>query len=240
MKANRKSRSQATASPVVEQASAETATGGRDSPFPGSAAYWEQRYANGGNSGDGSRGLNAEFKASVLNKLVADQGIESVIEFGCGDGEQLTLAEYPRYLGFDVAPTTLRRNIAKFADDPSKSFALYDSECFSDPAGLVTADLVISLDVIYHLTEDNVYDQHLKHVFGAARKHVALFTSDADDPSMQGRFAAHLRHHPVPRDVKERFPDWRLRERIEHPRPWRTEGSSGSIADFYIYERADA
>jgi hypothetical protein len=236
MKANRKSRSQASASPVVEPAGADAA---RNKPFPGTAAYWEQRYASGGNSGDGSRGEHAEFKAGVLNGLVAEQGIESVIEFGCGDGAQLSLAEYPRYLGFDVAPTTVRRNIARFAGDPTKSFALYDSESFSDRAGLITADLAISLDVIYHLVEDNVYDLHLQHVFGAARRYVALYTSDADDPSMTGRFAAHLRHHPVPRDVKERFPQWRLRERIANPRPWREEGSSGSIADFYIYERAE-
>jgi hypothetical protein len=207
--------------------------------FSGSARYWEQRYARGGNSGAGSRGTHAEFKAEVLNKFVAEQGIDAVIEFGCGDGEQLALASYPRYLGFDVAPTQLRRTMAKFADDPSKSFALYEPECFSDRAGLITADLVLSLDVIYHLVEDEIYDLHLKHVFGASRGLVVLFTSDADDPSLQGTFAPHVRHRPVVRDVEERFPQWRLRERIENPRAYRREGPSGSVADFYIYERAD-
>jgi SAM-dependent methyltransferase len=205
-----------------------------------SAEYWEQRYARGGNSGAGSRGSHAEFKASVLNKLVAEQGIDSVIEFGCGDGEQLALAEYPRYLGFDVSPTTLSHTMAKFAEDPTKSFALYDPERYSDRAGMITADLVLSLDVIFHLTEDDVYELHLEHVFGAARRHVVLYTSDADDPDLTGEFAPHMRQHPVLRDVAKHYPEWRLRERIENPRPWTPEDQDGSISDFYIYERAES
>jgi SAM-dependent methyltransferase len=210
------------------------------SEFVGSAAYWERRYAKGGNSGAGSRGTHAEFKAAVLNKFVAEQDIESVIEFGCGDGEQLALAEYPRYLGFDVSPTTLSNTMAKFAEDASKSFALYDPERFSDRAGFVTADLVLSLDVIFHLTEVEVYERHLEHVFGAARRHVVLYTSDADDPGMDGVFAPHIRHHPVLRDVEQHYPEWRLTDRIENPHPWSTEDQDGSISDFFIYERTTA
>lgn len=205
--------------------------------LPGSAAYWERRYAKGGNSGAGSRGEHAQFKAEVLNRFVASQGIDSVIEFGCGDGEQLSLAEYPRYLGFDVSPTQLSRTMARFAEDASKSFALYDPIRYSDRAGIITADLALSLDVIFHLTEDEVYQRHLEHVFGAARRFVALYTSDADDPELTGEFAPHMRNHPVLRDVAKHFPEWRLRERIENPHPWSREDTDGSISDFFIYER---
>jgi hypothetical protein len=218
-------------------APAQTADAAHGSRFPGSAKYWEQRYARGGNSGAGSRGAHAEFKAEVLNGFVAEHGIETVIEFGCGDGDQLGLARYPRYLGFDVAPTQLRRTMARFAGDPSKSFALYDPECFADPSGLITADLVMSLDVIYHLIEDSVYDLHLRHVFGAAQRHVVLFTSDVNGSSLSGDFAPHVRHRPVLRDVAERFPEWRLQRRIDNPRAWRRVGDSGSVADFFIYGR---
>jgi SAM-dependent methyltransferase len=233
-------RSRVRAIPVMGPALARTARAVRSRRFPGSARYWERRYARGGDSGEGSRGAHAEFKAEVLNRLVAEHRMESVVEFGCGDGQQLALAAYPRYLGFDVSPTTLRRTIARFADDPSKSFALYDPECFADRAGLVTADLSVSLDVIYHLVEDRVYELHLKHVFAAARRRVALFTSDADDPSLSGTFAPHVRHRPVVRDIAARFPEWRLRERIENPHD-RCEGTcSGTFAGFFIYERTDA
>ncbi len=57
-------------------------------PFPGSQDYWVKRYAKGGNSGPGSYSELAKFKASVLNAFVREHGIQSVIEFGCGDGNQ--------------------------------------------------------------------------------------------------------------------------------------------------------
>ena len=34
--------------------------------FPGSQNYWRKRYAMGGNSGKGSYGKSAEFKAEIL------------------------------------------------------------------------------------------------------------------------------------------------------------------------------
>ncbi|WP_205328444.1 class I SAM-dependent methyltransferase [Glycomyces sp. YM15] len=173
----------------------------------------------------------------MLNKFVADEGIDTVIEFGCGDGEQLALAAYPRYLGLDVSPTMLSQTMARFAEDATKSFALYDPARYSDRAGIITADLVLSLDVIFHLTEDDVYDLHLEHVFGAARNHVVLYTSDADDPGLSVEWAPHVRHHPVVRDVEKHFPEWRLSERIPNPRPWTAEDPEGSMSDFFIYER---
>jgi len=67
--------------------------------FTSSEDYWEQRYAEGGDSGVGSYGKFREFQASFLNDFVARNGIRTVIELGCGDGSQLELAEYPTYTG---------------------------------------------------------------------------------------------------------------------------------------------
>lgn len=75
--------------------------------FPGSSWYWEERYRQGGTSGSGSFGRLAEFKAETLNGYVARMAIQSVIEFGCGDGAQLDLARYPRYVGVDVAESSI-------------------------------------------------------------------------------------------------------------------------------------
>ena len=54
-----------------------------------SSKYWENRYKAGGNSGSGSYSNLAIFKAEIINSFVKDNKIESVIEFGCGDGQQL-------------------------------------------------------------------------------------------------------------------------------------------------------
>src|SRR5580704_5652224 len=71
--------------------------------FQSSDQYWNDRYRNGGNSGPGSYNRLAYFKAEVLNQFIRDRGVEKVIEFGCGDGAQLRLAEYPSYIGVDVS-----------------------------------------------------------------------------------------------------------------------------------------
>src|SRR5690349_10767553 len=57
--------------------------------------YWESRYARGGNSGPGSYGRLAAWKAEFLNDFVRDNEVKSVVELGCGDGNQLRLMRYP-------------------------------------------------------------------------------------------------------------------------------------------------
>ena len=89
--------------------------------FPGSAEYWEKRYASGGSSGKGSYGRLSEFKAEVINNFVSKHGVESVIEFGCGDGNQLKLAKYPAYVGLDVSEKAVALCKEKFNNDISKS-----------------------------------------------------------------------------------------------------------------------
>src|ERR1035438_9808248 len=75
--------------------------------FNTSGAYWELRYRTGGNSGPGSYGRLAHFKADTLNGFVDQHKIASVIEWGSGDGSQLQLANYPAYTGVDVSKTAV-------------------------------------------------------------------------------------------------------------------------------------
>jgi hypothetical protein len=89
--------------------------------FEQSSQYWNDRYAGGGNSGAGSYGRLAHFKAEVINKFVAAHGIRTVIEFGSGDGAQLELAHYPRYTGIDVSERAVALCRRKFNRDPNNS-----------------------------------------------------------------------------------------------------------------------
>jgi SAM-dependent methyltransferase len=226
--------------PVAGPALAQLSRFARRHTFAGSGRYWERHYVQGGTSGEGSAGARARFKAEVLNAFVARNGVSSVVEFGCGDGQQLALATYPAYLGVDVSATVLRRTAERFAGDPTKSFLCYDPTSFTDPARFLSADAAISLDVIYHLVEDEVYFDHLRHVFGAARRFVVLFTSDLDTLGARERTAPHVRHRPVVRDVARLLPGWRLRERIPNRYPYRGPDTETSFADFFIYEPGSA
>ncbi|MCC6608063.1 MAG: class I SAM-dependent methyltransferase [Burkholderiales bacterium] len=198
--------------------------------FRGSRSYWKERYATGGSSGVGSYGKFAEFKAEVINAFVAQRCVRSVIEFGCGDGNQLTLGQYPEYFGLDVSEVAVELCRRRFASDPSKRFAL-----MSDYGGK-PADLALSLDVIYHLVEDDVFEAYMRMLFAAAARYVIVYSSDSEESA--ARVAAHVRHRNFSRWVARNLPAWRLLERIPNRYPYRGDYREGSFSDFFIYGKA--
>lgn len=193
--------------------------------FAGSAGYWEERYAGGGDSGRGSYGKDAAFKAGVLNRFVTERGVRSVIEFGCGDGNQLSLARYPRYLGLDVSPHAVDLCRERFSGDDTKEFSVlgdYSAE---------TADLALSLDVIYHLVEDDVFDAHMRAVFAAGERFVIVFSTNMDDRRSLDR--THVRHRTFTEWVSSHASGWQLTEHLTPPRARNSRRS----ASFYIFVR---
>lgn len=192
--------------------------------YPGSHRYWERRYAQGGDSGAGSSGVLAAYKASILNAFVQTHNIRSVVELGCGDGQQLRLAEYPAYTGLDIAASAVECCRALFAGDRSKKIVHYNPLQF-DPADF-QADMAISLEVIFHLTEENLYRLYLQHLFALSRRWVLVFSSDEADDT--GGVFPHFRPRQFSVDVPK---GWVLRERIPNPHRDR------SVSDFFVFER---
>src|SRR5262249_17014059 len=150
----------------------------RRTRFPGSKLYWERRYDQGGSSGAGSYGRLALYKAEYLNDFVAKMHIQSVIEYGCGDGHQLSLMQYPSYIGLDVSASSIFRCVEVFSPDMTKSFLLYNSKAFMDNLNICNADMSLSLDVIYHLVEDETYDLYMRHLFSSSRRFVVIYSSN--------------------------------------------------------------
>jgi SAM-dependent methyltransferase len=195
--------------------------------FGHSAHYWELHYERGGTSGGGSYGDLGRGKAEYLNKFVRENELRSVIEFGCGDGQQLSLAEYPRYVGLDVSRTAIGLCMRRFANDPTKSFFLYSGDYFADRAGLLAADLVISLDVVYHLVEDRVFETYMRHLFTAGRRFVVVYSTNSD----LGFTAPHVRHRHFTPWATDHFPQWRLVDVSPGP------SSEIGRPDFFVFER---
>lgn len=195
--------------------------------FRSSGSYWERRYRAGLTSGLGSYGDLARFKAEILNGFVRSRGVRSVIEFGCGDGNQLGLADYPSYLGLDVSAKAIDLCHARFAGDRTKSFLWHDPRRMVNLQNFVTADLTLSLDVIYHLVEDAAYLSYLDNLFSTARRFVILYSSDGDDASS----VAHVRHRRFTIDVERAYPEFRLTDRIENRYP------EQSFCSFFFYEK---
>ncbi len=159
---------------------------------------------------------------------MADQSVSSVLEFGCGDGQQLARALYPRYTGLDVAPTAISLCANRFRRDPSKSFFLYEPHFFVNHGALV-AELVISLDVVLHLVEDELFDLHLGHVFSAATRFVGIYNREADPAH---RVSPHNRPRRTIPWIESNARDWQLIEVVKNPT---SNGDAG--AQFFFYGR---
>ena len=122
-----------------------------------------------------------------------------------------------------MSPTAIQLSRDRFALDKTKTF-----ELLADDMVYPAWDLVLSLDVIYHLTEDHVYLRHLARVFGAAMRWVILYTSDRDHDPFPAN-APHVHHRWVTKNVAELFPEWKLTEMVKNPNP-ALDG-----ADFFVY-----
>ena len=197
--------------------------------FTHSQEYWEARYASGGHSGAGSYKKFAQFKADILNRFVSEYAIDTVIELGCGDGNQLLLARYPQYLGIDVSPTAIALCRRLFAEDKAKDFRLLSDYAYE------TAELSLSLDVIYHLVEDEVFAEYMHTLFSAAERYVIIYGSNFDDPEQ--RAGPHVRHRKFSGWVASNLPRWTLCQHIPNKYPYRGNYRKGSFADFYVYRK---
>ena len=194
-------------------------------PFPGSSDYWEKWYLNSGNSGDGSYGRLAIFKAEIINEFVKNNNIDTVIELGCGDGNQLKLAKYKEYKGIDISKTAILNCRQLFKNDPSKNFYL-DSEYKEGKS-----KLSISLDVIYHLVEDEIFEKYMRKLFESSSKYVLIYSSNYNSQQIN-----HVRHRNFEDWININIPNAKQIYFIKNKFPYEEDILNGSVSDFYIYE----
>jgi SAM-dependent methyltransferase len=199
----------------------------RGARFRNSIDYWDQRYRKGGDSGAGSYNRLAEFKANFLNTFVEQHHISSVIEHGSGDGAQLKLARYPNYTGVDISPKAVEICRTLFANDPTKRFF----EASLLPAGII-ADLALSLDVIYHLVEDHVFDAYMQKLFASASRFVIVYSSNMD----QDWPYKHVHHRKFTDWVARNQPAWSLLSKTPNAYPYDPANpAETSFANFYVF-----
>lgn len=205
--------------------------------FSNSADYWEKRYEKGGTSGSGSYNRLADFKNRILNNFVSEMGIKTVIEWGCGDGNQLKNAKYPQYVGLDVAPKAVELCKKIFSNDSTKKFYTTQEWLLMNNSGgdfREKFDCAMSIDVIFHLVEDEVYTQYLKNLFDSSNKFVVIYSNDIEEPYVGG----HERHREFSKYVSAHFPDWKLTKKVLNEYPYDPQyPDSTSFSDFYFYEK---
>lgn len=198
-----------------------------------STEYWKKRYESGGNSGAGSYNRLAVFKADIINDFVKEHHINKIIEWGCGDGNQLKLAQYPKYIGIDVSPRAVSMCRSIFKTDSMKKF--YCSTTEKIPSNVIcgSADLAMSLDVIYHLVEDNIFEKYMEQLFLSSKKYVCIYSCDFDK-----KHAQHVRCRKFTDYIEKNMPDWKLIKKVPNQYPYDTKDKNNtSWSDFYFYEK---
>jgi SAM-dependent methyltransferase len=194
-----------------------------------SARYWKNRYRTGGNSGSGSYGELAKFKANSFNDFVKNHQIQSCIEYGCGDGNQLSLMRIDKYLGLDLSPEVIQAISSKFRDN-NKSFEVYDPDHFKlSPE--YQADISLSMDVILHLIEDERYEKYMRNLFDSGIRFVGIFNTATD--RQPEKMAVHNRFRDHTMWVQERAPEFQLVSTDFTPIEVGYPGNTG----FYFYQR---
>lgn len=185
--------------------------------------YWDNRYKHGGNSGAGSYGKLANFKAKIINTFVSENNIDTMIDYGVGDGNQLRMFNIKNYIGIDVSPYIINKCKRIFKNDQSKKFYI-DSEY--DMNG--STDLVISCDVLYHLINEDIYEKYMKNMFTIIPcKYVIIYAANVDKTG-----AIHVKKRKFTEYIENNFPTWELIKKIDNP----YKGKS-SESDFFIYKK---
>ena len=193
--------------------------------YRSAAAYWESRYQQRGTSGIGSYGSLASYKATILNRFVAENNISSVLELGCGDGNQLKQFEFPSYVGLDVSVTAIEKCMHIFKSDATKNFFIYEPGKFAANSKTFKAELTLSLDVVYHLLEDDVFETYMRHLFSSSTQFVVIYAWD-----VEGHQKLHIRHRKFTNWIKSNLVNWDLIQTIKNE-------NNFDACDFFIYEK---
>jgi len=192
-----------------------------------SAVFWDRHYRIGGSSGPGSIGELRTYKAMFVNEFVVRYDIQRIVEFGCGNGDQLQEARYPEYVGLDVSEAIVKQVSSRYEDDKSKSFFVYRPNGFLDNLGLFRAQLTLSMDVIFHLVEEDNYRKYLGHLFSASTRWVIIYSSNINQSSTDVPYTRHRRFT----DDVEQVGGWHLVLVEDNPLSHLTR------SQFFVFER---
>ncbi|MCW5805121.1 MAG: class I SAM-dependent methyltransferase [Deltaproteobacteria bacterium] len=149
------------------------------------ASIYEDRTWGANGDGRGTSGTGSTLGATVvyrayLQQFMAEHGIKSVVDAGCGDWEFSSALDWTGidYRGFDIVPAIVARNTERHG---KANIHFRVGNIITDD--LPPADLLISKDVLQHLPNKDVVAFLGKQL--PKYKHV-LLTNGVDAHSLSG------------------------------------------------------
>lgn len=131
--------------------------------------YWDRRYQIG-DSGPGSYGDQMMKKLNYLGNL----DFNSITDIGCGDfnvGSNLLKIHKADYHGFDISEVVVKRNRLLW---PQYRFDVIGEE-------VPPADLVMCLDVLFHIYDPEDVEKTLGKLEKAWTKYLAITAYERDE-----------------------------------------------------------
>lgn len=194
-----------------------------------SKQYWIERYNKGGGPSGGSEGELAKFKADFINDFVRENDIKTMFDLGCGDGNQAMLFDVKYYFGFEISPIAISKCRKKCCCRDMWFYTLDEIQTLC-----VRPQLTISMEVIVHLFEEMVFEDHMNLLFNLTTDYVIIYAPNDDiNPKGDGR----IKHRIFTEWVKAHKKEFSLRQVIKNIYPWNPEKRTGSTSDFYIFKR---
>ena len=186
--------------------------------------YWENRYKSGLTSGNGSYGFLADYKAEIINSFIEDNNINSLLEYGCGDGNQLSKIKCKKIIGVDVSNTAIEKCKILI---PKGIFQTISN----DLKNLEETDLLLSLDVIYHLIDDEIYNKYIKNIVNYGSKFLIIYAANFED---DGTFAKHVKPRKFTNDQELNSKYELIKfEKNKYPS---LNHNQGSFSDWFFYK----
>lgn len=163
--------------------------------------FWNARYARDMDkgSGPGSRGPILEAKRDLIVERIAEHGISSVIDLGCGDIEILRGLEIPDYRGVDIAEVVVARNRGLRPD--------WRFDCGEIGAVAVDRryDMTLCLDVLIHQKARADYDAILAKIAEIASPVIVISGYERPPEGWNVFF-----HEPLSASLARALPDRRV------------------------------
>ena len=140
---------------------------------------------------------NNTYKAKIINGFINKNQIQSIIDLGCGDGNQLNYYDIKqrKYCGYDVSDDLIDKLKLIYRGRDNYSFLKYNEK-----DQLNDSMLTMSIDVIYHLIDDESYFEYMNLLFTKSNKYVIIYSSNFDHDQKN-----HIKHRKFSEYVEENF-----------------------------------
>jgi len=189
-----------------------------------SIEIWKNRPNN---SGLGSRGLLAKFKADFVNNFIKENNIETLFDFGCGDLHNSSMIEVSEYLGIDIVGHKIPKEVK--ADSFRTAVSRFDEFVCEEPA-----DMTLCMDVLYHILngEEEYLKATLEKLVECSKRYIVIYAQDSKRTDLGWENVEHMHNGPW-RQLLEKHNVKLIQQQAKED--YGTGPSSEAV--FFVYEK---